>query len=622
MPLRIYVFFIISLIVCGLLSRYVPVIRQMLSRFAVSLETRAFPTSTPYEFKKFALLRIALGLIVFVRGLSVYAGLLETEYFTSVGIWNTVEIIAGALLVIGFLTQWALIFLAGFMWHLGDIAVAKSTLGNDIAAILAVLLFLVNAGKYLSVDAQLVKYSTRIRRVFLYYDGTPNQETISLAKFSAIASYWAVCVYSVAIHLNEPAWMDGSAGPLLLANNFMSKWHEYFTLLFASSELAVALAKGSLWMMMLWYPAVLPFVLLGGYFRQYVIIWGWLFFALSLFVLQLGYLAEIEILLWLALFWTSVGLHKKSTLQVLYDDRCNLCDRTIQFITFIDLFGQIKLRPLSQNKTLLNEHSISEEQALTDLFGIRTSDRSTYQGYDFYIQLSKTLIFLWPVLPLLLLGKALRFGPVIYRFIAARRTKLFGVCVLPRKKFLREEQQVATQSRLAHGVTLHIIVIITLFLAATPLPYLGWTPTRHIGAQAAHLYGIPPINVFNKTDLRMAENWFVIRSLDFDERLPIFAEDGSRLSMHKSDRVYFGHTLRIRRRAIGKACQFELRKPMIDYLTQIYLQQRKASSGDYTFHYKQYNQPLASSEEIKKNQFIPAETRLFCESTYTLSYLK
>lgn len=614
-------FFLGTFLICALLVKFIPGIERAMGTVARRLSPRAFPAVSLFEYNKFALLRILFGLILLVRGLDVYSLLLESERFSAVGLWAGAEMLAGGLLAIGFLSQWVLLFLIGAMWQYGDLVLGKSTLGNDIGAILAVLLLLVNSGKYLSLDAVLLNRTPALHGILLFYRGAPGAEAIFFAKFAALASYWAVCVYSIVIHLNESAWMDGSAGPLLLSNNFMATWHEHFSVLFAASELSVVVGKGALWMMMLWYPAVLPFVLLGGVFRLYVITWGWLFFALSLFALQLGYLAEIEVVLWLALFWSFAGMDPKQTLEVLYDDRCALCDKTVKAIGLLDIFGRINLRPLSQNKLLLDEIKLDMDQALTDLYGVRGWDRAVFRGYDFYIQLSRTLVLLWPLLPFLVLGKVLMVGPIIYSAIAERRIRLFGVCEFPSRKFCSQVVVETSRSLLPQATALHVAVLILFYFAAVPAPYVGWPGIPNLGARAAHIYGITPIDVFNKTDLRMAENWFVLSSIDFDEPLPVLAEDGSRLSMHKSDRIYFGHTLRFRRSVIGSdGCQFESWRPMFEYLSKIYLQQRKADEGYYGFAYRQLQQPLVSSADIALNQFKPAPIQLICELDYKVEY--
>lgn len=618
-----FLLFSVLLVCCAGLLILVPRLGVAMGTFYAVLGGRAFPNSSPYEYNKFALLRILFGIVIFVRGTHVVTLLLHSELNTAVGVWAMAELLAGALLVFGLFTQWTLLFLVGAMWQYGDAVVLKGTLGNDVAAMLSLLLFMVNAGKFLSLDALVINRIPTLHKLMLYYRGNPSLEVIFYAKLSALICYQAVCIYSLATHLNEPAWTSGSAGPLLLSNNFIATWHVAFSALFSSSPLSVALAKGSLWLMMLWYLTVLPFVLIGGVLRKYVIVWGWLFIALSLFFLQLGYLAEIEVLLWLALFWSLTGMGYAQRLDVLYDDRCNLCDRTIQIVTLLDIFGQVRLRPLTQNKSLLDEIGLDLSQALTDLYGFRRTDQKLFRGYDFYIQLCKSLVLLWPLLPFLVLGKVFIIGPAIYRFVAARRTRLFGVCVLPRRKFIRQERALVSQTCFPRVLTLHVCLLSLAYFVSIPAPYVGWSGIPNLGARAAHIYGITPINVFNQTDLRMAETWFVLKSIDFSEIVPVFAEDGSRLSMHASDRVYFGHTLAFRRKAISlKNCQIENEKHMLEYLSRIYLQSRHAPSGSYHFSYKQLYQPLVAQTDIANNYFPLVMPTQICLRSFTVTYLE
>jgi predicted DCC family thiol-disulfide oxidoreductase YuxK len=295
----------------------------------------------------------------------------------------------------------------------------------------------------------------------------------------------------------------------------------------------------------------------------------------------------------------------------------------VQAVTLLDVFGRVNLRPLSENKPLLDEIGLDMEQALTDLYGVDGQNRKLFRGYDFYVQLSRILMLLWPLLPLLLLGRLLWVGPRIYRFVAERRTRLFGACELPRRKFIGPASVEESRSSLPLAVTLHVCLLILFYFAAVPAPYIGWYGLPNLGARLAHIYGITPINVFNKTDLRMAENWFVLDSVDFHERVPLFAEDGSRLSMHASDRLYFGHTLRFRRAVIGKpGCHFESYRSLFEYMSRIYLQQRGAEAGDYDFRYRQLNQPLVSAEDIARNQFKPVGPELLCALDYKIALRK
>jgi len=60
--------------------------------------------------------------------------------------------------------------------------------------------------------------------------------------------------------------------------------------------------------------------------------------------------------------------------------------------------------------------------------------------------------------------------------------------------------------------------------------------------------GLIAPNVFNKADLKMSEKWFVI--VDKQSKLiPYTGYEGERLSMHRSDVIYYANSLLWRRSA-------------------------------------------------------------------------
>jgi len=619
-------FFFVTLFFSYLLVKYYRPVRPVVSRWGEFLLQKAFPSYSGYEQYKFGLLRIFFGLIILVRAINLHELLIPEELFSPVGICSLLSVIAAFTLMAGLFAQWTLLFLMLVMWHLGvysgDSVLGSHTLGNDVAAILSLLLLLTNGGRYLSLDAIILKRCPSVKKALLYFEDASIPGNIALSKFVALLAYWAVCLYSLAMHLNEPAWTTGVAGPLLLTSNFMSAWYQFFGHLFASSELAIRLARISIWLMMCWYITVLPLTLAGGFWRKYVIIWGVLFFTLSLVVLNLSALAPIEFVFWAAIFWARPGLDSRKKLLIFFDDKCNLCDRTIQAITFLDIFGRIQLMPVSLNNEGLQKFGISTDRALADLYGIIEDTREVKYGYDFYLLLSKSLVLLWPLAVVLYFGKALRVGPWAYRMIADNRTRIFGVCILPSKKVIREApKEINKNSFLRPAILMHVIFLATCYLISLPAPYIGMTGSDNIASRAAHYYGITPINVFNKMDLKMAENWFTLRNANTNELVPVFTEAGTRLSMHKSDRVYFGNTVIFRRATIEKNdCGFETHKSSMEYLSKIYLHQKRFPAGVYKFHYTQYYQPLPDSEGIVNGQYIEQGTTIRCVVDFNVSY--
>lgn len=597
----------------------------------------AFHSDPILERPKFALIRILFGLFMVERAFWIIAFLYPSDWgdplIISVVFGN---LLAALFVFFGFFTQASLAYLILFQWQFGDATLGTGTLGNDIGAMLALLLMFVNAGAHYSVDALLLKQQGlwgRVTRAFYFDHGLPSTSVVQNAKLVAMASYWFVCVYSLMMHVSESAWMTGTAGPHLLSNNFMSRYAEEFEAFFQQGDWAVIFGRVALWGMLPWYALVLPLLFLGRIARAYVIIWGLLFFVLSGFVLQLGWLAHFEFLLFAALFWERSFIGNPGSLQVAYDDRCNLCDRTVTTIKWLDVFRRVKLRPVSTSREWLAEQGINEADAMTDLYGVDSlrGDRKT-AGYDFYITLTRNVLLLLPAYPVLLLGKVTGIGPRIYRFIADRRVRLFGVCQIPTKK--PTHAAALTEAPLQSGVvcpaiSAHVLLLGFLFLLVTPAPFAGWQgmplpskvrPAVMSAAEAAHVYGITPIDVFNRTDLRMAENWFTLSTIDESGEevvLPVFNDRGQRLHMHRSDRIYFGNTIQIRRSMIGgEGCQFRSYQAPVRQIASRAVGEDGEGS---TLVYRQFHRPLADDESMISGRYVRDEPEVVCEVRFGLS---
>jgi predicted DCC family thiol-disulfide oxidoreductase YuxK len=612
-------FFILSFAVIYVAMKKSDLLNYYMSAFSVFLQKKAFPSYSEYEVLKFSILRIALGIVLILRSIDIQYYLIRPELTSFIGILSLSYLLLTILITIGLFTQYALILVVFGMWQAGDFYLGTSTLANDLGAMLAILLFLTNSGKYLSLDSKLISTNKKLSPFLLYSLADASSDLISLIKFAALTSYWAVCVYSLSQHLGEPAWMNGTAAPLLLTNTYMSSWHEFFNSLFTSNELFVLLAKCSMWLMMLWYFCIIPAILLGGIWRNYIIIWGLLFFTLSLTVLELGSLAEIEFIFWAAIFWTKTGILNKEKYRVFYDDKCNLCDKTIQVICKVDLFSMVKLKPISENITELEALQISQDSAMQNIHGVIQGE--TYAGYDFYLTLSKQIIILWPLYPIIYLGKILLIGPFIYAKVANYRIATFGVCTLPRKKTVAKSLNTAGVFSFQKAVVLHILVLSLGYFIYIPQPMLGFSGEQNTISKAAHYYGIAPIDVFNKMDLRMAENWFTLESIDYDELVPLLSPDGSRLEMHDSDRVYYGHTLIYRRGVIGRqGCFSQATSNIMVYLSGSYLTNKEAKDGAHTFKYTQYYQALPDENLLQKNKYVTIPKKIRCQHLYTVTY--
>jgi hypothetical protein len=221
-----------------------------------------------------------------------------------------------------------------------------------------------------------------------------------------------------------------------------------------------------------------------------------------------------------------------------------------------------------------------------------------------------------------MIGKTFRVGSYIYRKIALKRVELFGVCTLSSIK--HKHQKDITNNReglLQKTVVVHILFLSVMAIVFMPAPYIGIQGSYNAANQAAHYYGIAPINVFNKTDLRMAENWFTLESIEFSEIVPLLNVKGERLDFHKSDRIYFGGTLLVRRSMIySDTCAVESHKGLMIYFSMVYLNYKNSPDGNYNFRYRQYHQEIPNNENLIAGVYRQHEIEIRCEANLGLSY--
>lgn len=623
-PYRVQSVFLLSFVgvalVVYLVARLFPVTNELLPRISAFLQTRAFPYTSSHEHNKFAILRFFFGLIILLRAQDVASLLLPEEYFQPLGIYNGMEHFFALMIMLGFCTQFSFGFFLFVMFPIGVVWLKTYTLGSDVAAMVAMFLLLTQSGRFLSVDSVIIKKYPVLRGVLGYGAELPNITTTTIAKFLLYASYWFVCLYSFSKHLDVSSWLNGTAGPLLFVNNFMSRYHAVFTQIFLQSDLAVLLARVSIIVMLIWYAVMMLFVVMGGWWRRLSIIWGILFLCLSMFFLQLGSLSYFETIMWIVLFWPKWGIDNSKKCYLFYDDKCNLCDRTVQFVRTVDVFDRIQLMPVSHNALTLQRYGITTEAALDDLHGVLPDQGVVRAGYALYELLARQLLLLWLMIPLLWLGRVLRIGPMIYRFVADRRRAMFGVCVLPvpKPEWSIAPQQTQSQSLLFSMVACHILLLGAIYLVSMPIPYLGIAGRTSLLSKAAHIYGIAPIDVFNNKDLLMMENWFTLTDVHTQQLLPVFEQDGSRLAYHKSDRVYFGHTIKFRRSEIGKPdCAFGRQEKIMRYLSEIWMHQ-SGLKGAHEFIYTQYYQEAPSQQTLATNLYKPNPSTVRCSVEYSV----
>lgn len=617
-----------------LMSRWLD-LRSFADRLHQFLRRRGFSRSDNLasEIVRLELARILCGLILAHRTLFTILYLppdaTPAELFAAWSIF-----VAALSFAAGVLTP-AVGLVLVLLAHPADNVLRTTTLGSDVLQMLLLVLVFAPVGQALSLDAA---WGERVpvwrdalealRRLF----GPPSIARISVLRFLGLLSYGVVCLYSVFFHFTDPAWMEGYANALLLTSSYLSQHYALFREWFAAYPvIGLRLAEAALYAMIAWELLLLPFVLIGAFTRNLVVVWGVLFFLVSTFVLQLGWLPYYEYVFWAVLFWQGAWLNAsgRATIELLYDDRCNLCDRTVRFLSRADLFGIVSFRPLSRNADLLRQHGISSGDALQDLYGIDQRGR-VFAGYDLYTELARRMLLLVAAWPLLVIGRWLRLGPLAYRWIAARRIRLFGVCerAAPLPPSMRSALGDRPQARqpMLTAILLTYLVLLAAFLprlVLLPVPADSFGPWRELDqlarrwlGEAHKLVGLNEINVFNANDLRMSEGFFTVEARGPDgvlRMLPFTGPVGERLAWHYSDRVYFANSLAYRRYRFPDHhyCYREAHLPHIREIVAWAGEDPALKAPQYLIRY--YFQPLPQAEQLKRYQFRMPEIQPVCE---------
>lgn len=585
-PAREFSFFIGILLLALGLSAAFPVVLlriELLSKKIADVirRQRAFPEHELYvDLRTLDLVRAIVGSLATWRfGNIFFVAVSGGDAFT-LAVAGSATLLA-FFIALGLATPVASIILMSTSNILIDNVLGSSTLGTMVLAMVLALFVLGPAGRSLSVDAYLLRkggFAGRLVGAQNYFFGKVSADRLLIGKLGALLAYYCLCLYSVSWHLHDDAWLSG----LIIAwislspgsNPHLSDlaWHFYE----ASPWFFVNFSKLSIFGMFIWYVALIPGLFLHVISRTFVILWGFIFFLISAFILPLSFLGFFELAFWFVLFATgpAFGSRPIGTLSVFFDDRCNLCDRTVKTVAFLDLYSRITFRPIRRNVEFANDYGVTLQQGLTDLVGIDSVAGKRYDGYALYETMAKRIALLWICWPILYLGRITHIGRPIYRFIADRRTKIFGVCefsnvpdeYINKPKAVVEISNARVFMPIFGAMMITLVVMVSLFILRLPIFSTNadneipgrWS--KDIFGAAPLGFGIGQINVFNAADLALFKLEF------FAYRRPLGADgaatgpiakkslDPVRPSFHLTDRQYYfiiRHARRMSRMNIG-----------------------------------------------------------------------
>ena len=106
-----------------------------------------------------------------------------------------------------------------------------------------------------------------------------------------------------------------------------------------------------------------------------------------------------------------------------YDDACGLCAVLVRALRPVDLFGRVSWTPYSALKRPPQSRTWED---LDREACLENTDGRVHSGFDGIRRLALRLPPLLPLAPLLWLPGMGRLGPVLYRWVAKNRRRIWG----------------------------------------------------------------------------------------------------------------------------------------------------------------------------------------------------
>lgn len=231
-----------------------------------------------------------------------------------------------------------------------------------------------------------------------------------------------VYIDSVFYKLSSPMWRSGlgvwlpSSLPMisisdktwLLNNEFLVKFTGYLTIVFEGVFIFTFFRKK-------WR---LPLIILGLLLHIGIL----LEFPIPQFALGMCsfYILMVPISIWKKLL-NRTNLNETPNLKVYYDSECPLCIRTKLTVEHLDNFNRILFLPVQTeavNESCLSDYS--ENELLENIFSVNKNGK-VFSGLDTYLQIFKSIWYLYPLYLLISLPGIKQIAAKIYSIVAKNR---------------------------------------------------------------------------------------------------------------------------------------------------------------------------------------------------------
>jgi len=284
-------------------------VEKAISRTAAWLRRTGVMTTVdlPSALLRIDLLRIVLGLLLLTR---FWPDLAASRHAAPaiVQIAAASGVALSAALTIGLATPLVALLLAFSLNLVLDPLGTNYSLGSFVVANCLIPIVVAPAGYTVSVDRILLKSPTPVGGVLraLYgMWGTPTIDRVVVGRCLALLAYATLSAYSAIQHLDSPTWRSGAVTSVILLSPVSSPaWAPLAQSLYTRAHVPwVVFSLISTYGMLVWQLGLVPLVVASRWTRRCAVVWGLLFFALSMYVMQLNRLGVYEFVLWGLVFW-------------------------------------------------------------------------------------------------------------------------------------------------------------------------------------------------------------------------------------------------------------------------------------------------------------------------------
>lgn len=323
------------------------------------LKAFAVGESETYVSKLIAVARVLLGLLLIHRTFDIWGFSILYHNLPLLNEDLTFTLIIALCILFGLFTPLA------FLVYLFFFCISPKyaySLFHQAVIILSWAMIFFGAGKQYSLDSLLNKrlYGYDLIYKFLYQLSIElNAKNIALARFIILTLYWGTAISAMTYHFYDPLWLQGKVLQLMFTIAYLNDFYWVFESWKDVSPITFDIfCKLSIYIQGIWELVMVPFMFF--YFgRLFVIVQGLGFFFLCILIINLGYLPEVELIMWALLFAYPSMFKNKNYVET--DSKDAKFSKPLVVFSSVALVSFLSFFFLNSGSMIVNKYELQEK---------------------------------------------------------------------------------------------------------------------------------------------------------------------------------------------------------------------------------------------------------------------